>query len=382
MSRHRVKPRPHPVPGAIKYYLFGSPAGVEYAPDAEYRSDVCDDSTSPYPYHQENNLYISHDTAGVMRISGTVYDPPYWRYDYEGYNPLNRSSYVYCPGAGLPVDWNYWRTLALGNMNPSTPIIDLQNFIFEFKDFPDMLKNMGDILSRKRSPRDVANGYLAYSFGWAPFLADLTTLCKLAKKLDERLKYLRALERGTTVRRHLGDFSYTNHYPDSYGHPLAVVYADETVSYSLEAWYTARLKLESPLPPASELPAEVVKLAFGVKNVSASTIWNAVPWTWLSDYFFNIGDMLDAQRGYYRYSQNTMCVMVKQRGTSTLTNVRTPPGISVSGLTSISELKQRGVYVNPLPFFAYKPFLTRDHIANLGALVTARSLGGSSRLAR
>ena len=317
-----------------------------------------------------------------MRISGTVYDPPYWRYDYEGYNPLNRSSYVYCPGAGLPVDWNYWRTLALGNMNPSTPIIDLQNFIFEFKDFPDMLKNMGDILSRKRSPRDVANGYLAYSFGWAPFLADLTTLCKLAKKLDERLKYLRALERGTTVRRHLGDFSYTNHYPDSYGHPLAVVYADETVSYSLEAWYTARLKLESPLPPASELPAEVVKLAFGVKNVSASTIWNAVPWTWLSDYFFNIGDMLDAQRGYYRYSQNTMCVMVKQRGTSTLTNVRTPPGISVSGLTSISELKQRGVYVNPLPFFAYKPFLTRDHIANLGALVTARSLGGSSRLAR
>jgi hypothetical protein len=119
----------------------------------------------------------------------------------------------------------------------------------------------------------------------------------------------------------------------------------------------------------------ILRTALGL-NASAATIWNAIPWSWLLDYFFNIGLLMEARRGYSSWHFKDLHVMVKSTKTtsiaSTLNQVRS---MSYSGGKKIYTRKERSyVGSNPNVGFGFAPMLNLRQTSILGALLTASSL--------
>ena len=210
-------------------------------------------------------------------------------------------------------------------------------------------------------------------------MSDLASLFDMSKMLDQRLRYLQAAKNGgTSIRRSLGGDTSTSSSGDynllNDGYGKFVLRSTEKTTVTDKYWMTARMVVTSELPDAQELPEFVIRNALGL-NVSASTLWNMVPWSWLSDYFVNIGDFLEAQRGFIRWQVPKMCIMHRSEAVSKLENKSSDLGCTwVGGDHMTTVTKRRAAYVNPTPTFAFRPFLTNGMMANLGALITAKAL--------
>ena len=368
--------------------------GVVYSTTTGYAGSTwhqtCDDTTMLPPFTDPHPLVIMDRDAGQpMRINGIEpYAPlPILKYYYTDYNPPVRSGSSYCP-AITPVNFAYWQTKALAGLNPGVPLVDLPLFIFEFKDLPAMLKNLGEVLL-KRAPnaQAIANAGLAYSFGWKPLISDLRTLWNLTQKVEERDRYLRKLEHGTYIRRKLGG-GVVQHSTASNGFEVPasdggyIIRADVEILEKQKAWFTANAKLLSPPLPASSRHRTLMNEALGL-NVSPATMWNMIPWSWLIDYFANFSDFMSSQRGNYVISIPTMCVMVRSEITSSLKNVRIRSDFSMTGGSLLRTVaKQRNVVYQPVPWLTLDPILSGTQILNLGTLITAKALGSPSRLGK
>jgi hypothetical protein len=128
-----------------------------------------------------------------------------------------------------------------------------------------------------------------------------------------------------------------------------------------------------PLPPPSQLPEFSLRLLLNLK-LSKAALWNALPWSFLIDYFAGIGNYMESSRGYVRYETTSMCVMLTQKVESTLTNVRLYPGCSYSGGRMTTTEKWRSVHANPIATVAADPFLGGRQLLNIGALATATAM--------
>jgi hypothetical protein len=256
--------------------------------------------------------------------------------------------------------------------------MDIPLFLFELKDLPRMLRGLGDVLSGRSKPRDVPGGYLAYQFGWGPLLSDLGKLADFAKLFADAQNALTNAANGGRVSHSLGGKSSPGSAGTfSYALGSDGNYVLGTISgTSVEGWCTARTFLNEPLPiPVYEREMFILRTALGL-NASAATIWNAIPWSWLLDYFFNIGLLMEARRGYSSWHFKDLHVMVKSTKTtsiaSTLNQVRS---MSYSGGKKIYTRKERSyVGSNPNVGFGFAPMLNLRQTSILGALLTASSL--------
>lgn len=348
------------------------------------QSEYCNDVTMVPPFNVDHPLTLQKfgfkDPGRVTGFADEILSPdgPSNRYyEVKGYVP---SSLGYAGIGGVstsPINWAYWRTKALANMNPNAAALDVPLFLFEFREFPRMLKHLGDVLSRKTRARDVPEGYLAYSFGWTPLLADLMTLLKIKETINQRIAYFNRLERGTRVSRALGTRVLQRRtIPDGWSFSLGrlMMQADYEIVETHRVWFTANAKVMTKLPVGSDLRSLSVRTVFGL-NVSAQTIWNAIPWSWLIDYFVNIGDFLEANRGFIPWSATRMNIMCTVQLERNIRNVRTYDAqLSLDGGKYLRIDKNRVCYTNPTARYAFDPFLTGGQMANLGALITAKAL--------
>lgn len=383
-SRYRNKVIRAISPGKLENYwpaVFGpAPFGSSTGYAGITRFKECDDVVSDPPYQSLNPLTLVEYGAELpLRINGSILEGPIETRATK-WNPQNRNAYQYAPTT-TPVNWQYWSTLALSNLNPSKPKVDLPLFIWEMKDFPEMLKNMGDVLSRRIHPKSIPEGYLSYSFGWAPLVSDLLALFNLAKSIDDRMRYLRKLEKGTHIRRRLGK-RVVQHVITSNGYSAGATYpngqtilrADTVDTEVLRVWFTAQAKLRNKLPVATDMHYLSKRLVLGLR-ASPSTVWNAVPWSWLIDYFFNVGDVIEATDGILPFDVPSMCIMAESKSTASLQNVRMLPGFTYEGGTMQTVAKRRHVEYSPIPWLTFEPLLTLGQKANLAGLVVARGLG-------
>jgi hypothetical protein len=104
-------------------------------------------------------------------------------------------------------------------------------------------------------------------------------------------------------------------------------------------------------------------------------LWDSIPWTWLIDYFANIGDVIEAGTGLLSYDVTNMNVMCQTTVTDKLVgDIYNPGKLSWSGGTLESVSKLRHVDATPRPSLHYKPWLTNKQAGILGALATAKFL--------
>jgi hypothetical protein len=338
--------------------------------------ESCDDTIGPYPFVEPHDLSLIKRDCDPLLVSGEARTGSFQWQRYASYAPQNWSGaqYVTAPPSS---DINWWKAKALAALNPYRPEVDLPLFLFEFREFPRMLRDLGRVLSGGIKPKDAPGGYLAYNFGWAPLLGDLQKLINLGESLQRTRKRLQDAANGRRIRRSLG----TIHSPGlpwvytfvtgQYGSYQLLVTRDD----SIKGWCTAKVYLNDPLPDGPGLDWEVLRTTLNLR-VSASTIWESIPWSFLIDYFVNIGDLVEARQGYNRWRFSNMFLMLTssrlERVASTITQLG---GLSYTGGRRVYTAKTRSYMgSDPSVSFALTPMLSGYQLGIIGALATASAL--------
>lgn len=217
---------------------------------------------------------------------------------------------------------------AWNKARPRTSSFDLPTAIGELRDFPGMLKKtakgfhdlwrgIGGSLktsSIKNAPKEVSEHFLNHAFGWAPFVGDLMKIHDVYQNSDTLIKQMIA-DNGKWVRRRRRvdetvsmknvikqDTNVAWVYPtlhDWLYSPKGNKYGETTtfVEEYLQRWFVGSFRYYIPRPPDDSEHAtynrvmDMLRL-YGV-NLNPSTIWNLTPWSWLADYFGNVGDIID-----------------------------------------------------------------------------------------
>jgi hypothetical protein len=284
--------------------------------------------------------------------------------------------------------------------NPASPSINLPVFLFELKDIPDMLRQVGRFLLRLRQSnivglggkgfdglirpghiaKDVAAGNLAIQFGWAPLLGDLRRIADLMKSVEKRRKDLDSLYHKGLVRR----ISFgTETQAPQWGASIAnsdlgaFIQTETLTSKSVKAWGVSRWK---PTFPSSLRPTDD-DLRRRLLGLTADNIlpavWEALPWSWLVDWFVPIGNII-ASKNRLVGTCTSACVM--QEATTTI-NYRayrfvqdpTDP-LVLSEANSVSVARRRNIGSSLVGSYSF-PHLGPSQLSILASLAIPRFLG-------
>lgn len=339
--------------------------------------EAMDDTLAPYPFVEPHNLLSNKIKVYPLRFDGEAVLSASNVRRHSGYNPANWTGHIYAPA--LPsTDWNYWKAKALASINPYRTQLDLPLFLFELRELPSMLRDLGHVLSGKIKPSSVPGGYLAYNFGWAPLTSDLAALFNFAESINKSRLALQNAANGKKISHKLGTKSSYG-LQQTYSYALGVSgnynlrYNTET---TVKAWCTARVHLTSPLPPVgSDLDMLALRTAFGL-NLRGETLWDAIPWTWLIDYFANIGDLISARNGYSSWKFKDLHCMVQTVAKTKINSAANQVGsMSYSGGEFYRIRKERSFMgSDPNVGIGFAPFLTPFQSSILGALGVATAL--------
>jgi hypothetical protein len=219
---------------------------------------------------------------------------------------------------------------AYNRFKPKLSKFDGMQFVFDdIKDLPQQLKTTSKLFSdsyqtivgKKRArelvmPKNVADQFLNYQFGWSPFLNDLSKLHKTYQNQDKHLGDLRR-QNGVWIKKGGNILSDVNIEEIPSDPMVGSVYPALTTDYysdpagpyvtsklhkatSREAWFDGAFTFYAPELDStnnnsgSGQYSKVIQLLhlYGIR-VSPTVIWELTPWTWLVDWFSNAGDVID-----------------------------------------------------------------------------------------
>lgn len=246
--------------------------------------------------------------------------------------------------------------------------------IAEFLDIGQLFK-----IAAKSFSELAGNSYLNYRFGWVQFQQDLKTLSQITVAIERRIKEFQSLGLKGGLRRKAELFSRS--YLDegtfwlnsTYGILVGAWWTDNTV-YQIHG--TVRWQWKNGIEVSlSKLEAfnAAVTAVFDIGELDASTIWNAIPWSWLVDYFYDIGDYLAAHEAEGLVEPYDICIMREYRVVGSY-RPDTPilgnsPSLRISQGRSIRTVKSRDVItsVPTLPVFR-ATLITKSQALVLAAL--------------
>lgn len=315
------------------------------------------------------------------------------------YAPLDPSTPFAYP------NWANIASEAAALTNPSKPLVNVPAFVGELKDLPGLLKSVPEVLrssglkhlargSLKGAGQQalagglstLANANLAYKFGWRPLLADLSKLIGAADALNKALALLDALSRGKCVKRRYRyalKTAYTNFGEViTHSNGTTVKHRREACYYCNE-WVTTRWAptAATVYPPMFDKAAfgKAAQLVYGVNSFGVlGAIWELIPWSWFVDWFWNIGQWLNATNNFLQLDLQSICWM---RTTSSITYYTLTYGPS-AGFRLVGDYSQGAVRkerrpVSPLlallPPLPGLPCLTGGQWSIIGSLLALRA---------
>lgn len=241
-----------------------------------------DDLSKPFRVNGLNN-----NSAGVQG------------YQFQDFNVLRTGGAI--PGTVIPPNDGLLRpsdtqlfTSLLAMTNPSRAHVDLPLFIYELKELPSLILKRGDSLSK-----DMANGRLSLEYGWKPFVSDLYAFLDVSKQIQNRIAELNQLATGGLKRKRKlweGKQTLPTTWSTQSVHPMNH-WLGVTQTIKSEIWGSVRWVANGDLPPpySNEQYVLAMRAVLGL-NLDAATVWNAIPFSWMVDWYANIGSYLDSQR--------------------------------------------------------------------------------------
>lgn len=184
---------------------------------------------------------------------------------------------------------------AIQVMTPSMESgFELSNFLYELKEFESLFK----LWDRGRSYwRNLASGGLNYSFGWLPFVGDVQRLYKGLRDFDEKLRRLKE-GAGRLNLRHYSKFIESDLPLDlTWYDATSGVYQNEykrhldSASSRVKLTCTMKYTYQFPELDRLETQARAFLDTIGMQ-LSLYNLWEALPYSFVIDWFFNVGDVL------------------------------------------------------------------------------------------
>lgn len=363
-------------------YIYNSFTGVGGNSNFAMGYSTCADTVGDFPTpHALQITHRRHTQVGTVsgkQGTAAVYTYSDWPY-------VNQSPALAHWGlANMPSDASAVSTM-MANTNPSRPEVSVPNFIFELKDIPSMihsgfLPEMATSFSRRKKKRR-GNSVVEINFGWALLLQDVKSMLQFTEHVNNRVKELNHVYMKGGLRKKRTVWTDTKVGIDS---NVTFHSTEGTISGTVtwttvgRKWVTCRWKPTGGyenIPSADEVLRQARFLVHGwdaSPTGIAASMWNAFPWSWFADYFFNVGEFLEANRNTQTFTPGDVCVMTHTITTGQQTIVNCPAYFVAKPSTSILESKTRVVSGSGLS--ATQPFLTTKQLLTLSSI--ALSLGG------
>lgn len=314
----------------------------------------------------DHTLDISHKKAWTPKLSGVTWgsvNNQGCQFTISNWAVKRPNPVTGLPSLPTPA-WTYYTTKAIANANPGKPIVDYPLFLWELREFPRMLRELGDILRKSPGYQDIADfprkQFLAYYFGWKPLISDLKSLLQIAAVAKDNNRLINDAVKGKKISRKIGNktigqfqTSVMTRIPPLSNQDTIMFRGAENWVCTEKAWFSALLKVHDPLPVTDTDPYSIID-SLGLYP-SAATLWNAVPWTWLFDWFANIGDILESRQGRIKYSVRNLNIMVQQEYKCKWTTEYIRGGLKLSTPSRQVIYKGRR-QPPPAARFAFKPY--------------------------
>lgn len=319
----------------------------------------------------------SHLTIEGGRVN--VFNNPnnYWenyRVDY-----LDNPGFSHLPGPiGEDRSDVDFATQAAARTNPSRPYVDIPVAILELGDVVHLIRNAGrgiifnavEQLRTSRGRRHINNAArtnLLYQFGLAPLVGDLVKLSNLQEQVQQRLNQMERLAAPRGYRRTVNVGAWTSQA--SYSRVMQsnqFFWTDVIEQTTMQLirvhcrWIPDNGFRNLSLSDRERL---AFRSALGL-TFDSSTVWEALPWSWLADWASNIGHYVMANRNTIPASLSGVHVMRETRST-----FRSQGGINSPIRATLHDKTRRTSFVAPVAHF---PFLTAGQMGILGSLAATR----------
>ncbi len=363
-----------------------------------FGSIVLRDTTNHINYSSTCSDVVSPKTDNPLQID---------RVDLSGYQPLNGTWAVSASSGGSYRKAQNWpanaqrtapahlatslpsvgtvATACLARSNPSRPGFSLPNFLFELKDLPGMVREIGRLkhLGRLRQTltpgsKASASFFLSYQMGWAPLIRDLQKLLEFQALVDKKMRDLERLYNNGGLHRKVKSDEWTQTVTQSNA-SIAIesgidsgLLARSDTTTTAKRWATVRwypASQPSTRHSNQELQRLARELAFGTR-IGTKTVWDAIPWTWLIDWFTNCGDFVQAHDNRIPLSHSTPCVMTEITTKRSWTRT---DSIQCNGGNGTVERVSKSRTLSNGSLTASVPFLDGRQVSILGALAIQRS---------
>jgi hypothetical protein len=174
----------------------------------------------------------------------------------------------------------------------------------------NLFKRLSDLIQGKNSWRQLhgtnpGSEYLNGIFGWLPLLNDIRDMYQTYRNLDKQLAQIyRDNGNGIHRRREIKNTitvtspqDLTWNFPFGSWQDTGPTWASgrtrfiETVQNIERVWFVGKFRYYIPDIGTSQWKARATRALFGL-NPTPEVIWNLLPWSWLADWFGNVGDMM------------------------------------------------------------------------------------------
>lgn len=219
---------------------------------------------------------------------------------------------------------------------PGNPVADVGQFLFELKSLPSIpyagafyyekekyrvLKSIRGrditapilipwrhipraLRTRVQDYRRLGGEYLNAQFGWVPFIRDLRKFYELTHSVDRRLNQLiQENGRGINRRATISDETTVSQTVKNYSYPFANVLGGPsfvtngstvytvTTRTSTRKWFSGKFRYYVPDMGSPQWTFQARLALFGAIP-TPETVWNVMPWSWLIDWYGNVGDVV------------------------------------------------------------------------------------------
>nr|UJQ85771.1 MAG: putative maturation protein [Leviviridae sp.] len=350
-------------------------------------SETCVDVVGNYP--NPNDLTLTQNCNVLWWVSGI--NAGWWRTERYA---VPRSGIPNFSSASSPIPSdNVVLSTVLGRTNPSTPKVDVPAFIAELYDVPRLIRDWGKQLLSLPSlfvskgkhlsqmPQFAAKKYVEWEFAVAPFIRDLQGMIQFQNLVAKKLRVLEKLGdpssqsfTATAYENTVDSWSGWAYATSLYQEHRKVYLTDQTVR---KVWGSTVWKPSIPLPQNdADRAALAFRLAFGFQHISLATMWEIMPWSWLFDWYGNVGDLLNANRDGIPVTHGGSCIMRQTQYTQKITGTpKTLPADTTSVVVPpyVRSEKTRKVLGDASPILEFNlPVLDGRQLSILAALLVSR----------
>jgi len=386
---------------------------------------TCDDTVGNYP--NPNGLSITKLSRQYPGLDGIRYSTVNGAVQRIMTNfPLGSHPGPVDPRTKFPelttLDKSNYAWQILSKANPSAASVSLPTTLLELKDIPSLMRSWyglfarrprgltGRLLERRngdltyrgylppqwaillsRTPEIIASGHLTWRWAIAPFIRDMKTLLDLQFLLSRRVDELKKLFSGRVIRRRvqLGKNSVlVEQYNQIFHSEGILIKGTRQTVFTESLWgtvkYRAPYKLNvTALHNEAQLRSKAYRLLTGINSHGAlASAWELMPWSWLVDWFLQVGTVINATNNALGLVHSDCCLM---RHSMSETGIVIDKVASESWAvpnreySEIYDRKERFVVAPLLPFApTYLPIFTRKAELILGSLLITRVKPGDS----